>query len=352
MRRKGDCIELGVHRIAAGERTFIVAELSANHRQDISVAEELVHAAAEMGADAVKVQTYTPDTLTIDSSLPHFIIEGTAWSGRNLYDLYREAYMPWDWQPRLKEVAESLGLVFFSTPFDASAVEFLEEMDVLIYKIASFELVDVGLLRRVAATGKPVILSTGMATLEEIAEAVSVLWSGGAGGVALLKCVSAYPAPYREMNLRTIPNMAATFNVPCGLSDHTLGISVPVAAVSVGACIVEKHFTLSRASGGPDCHFSLEPLEFREMVQAVRQAEEALGEVSYKLTAAEEESRMFRRSLFVVESMEQGEEFTEENIRSIRPSLGLHPRYLPIVLGRKAARKIERGTPLTWDLVL
>ncbi len=330
---------------------LVIAELSANHRQDISVAEELIQQAAKAGADAVKVQTYTPDTMTVNCNNEHFLIRDTIWEGRTLYDLYREAYMPWEWQPRLKKLAESLGLIFFSTPFDDSAVDFLEEMDISLYKIASFEIVDTGLLQRIAITGKPVIMSTGMASLEEIAEAIHVLRSNGSGDIALLKCVSAYPAPYEEMNLKTIPNMAETFRVPCGLSDHTLGISVPVAAVALGARIIEKHFTLSRADGGPDAAFSLEPDEFAQMVKAVREAQAAVGDVCYELNESEKASRVFRRSLFVVEDIKAGEVFTKNNVRSIRPALGLHPRYLKVVLGRTAAMDIKPGTPLKWDLI-
>ncbi len=333
------------------KETFIVAELSANHRHDISAAQRLVEQAAKAGADAIKVQTYTPDTITINCDNKHFLINDTLWEGRILYDLYKEAYMPWEWQPRLKKLAESLGLIFFSTPFDVTAVDFLEEMDIPLYKIASFEIVDTGLLEKVASTGKPVIMSTGMAKLEEIAEAIHVLRSNGSGDIALLKCVSAYPAPFEEMNLRTIPNMSETFGLPCGLSDHTLGISVPVAAVALGARIIEKHFTLSRADGGPDCAFSLEPDEFAMMVKAVREAEAALGTISYSLTESEKASRVFRRSLFVVKDIKAGETFTNENVRSIRPALGLHPRYLKVVIGRAAVTDIEQGTPLSWDLI-
>lgn len=344
-------IEINNRRIGQGRPAYIVAEMSANHNQDYSRAMRIVQAAKEAGADAIKLQTYTPDTLTIDCDRDCFRIKGTLWEGKNLHDLYREAFTPWDWQPRLKELADRLGLDFFSTPFDPTAVDFLEEMGVGVHKIASFELVDLPLLRKVGATGKPVIMSTGMATLAEIDEAVSTLRQAGTRELALLKCVSAYPAPAEAMNLRTIPHLAEAFGVVAGLSDHTLGISVPVAAVSLGAAIVEKHFTLSRDLPGPDSAFSLEPQEFGEMVAAIRQAEKALGQVSYQLSDKEKASRAFRRSLFVVRDMKAGELFTADNVRSIRPADGLHTRYWKRVIGSRAGKDISRGTPLSWDLV-
>lgn len=345
-------IEINGRQIGAGFPTYIIAEVSANHHQNFERAIKTVEAAKAVGADAVKLQTYTPDTLTIDCYNEYFQIgQGTIWSGRTLYDLYGEAYMPWDWQPKLSEVAAELGLDLFSTPFDGSAVEFLDQMDVPAYKIASFEIVDLALLQRIAQTGKPIIMSTGMATLAEIDEAVSVIRGANKSQLSLLKCTSAYPAPPEEMNLRTIPHLATTFNVPVGLSDHTLGVAVPLAAVTLGACIIEKHFTLSREVPGPDSAFSLEPEEFREMVESVRVVEKALGEVSYLVTEREASSRVFRRSLFVVQDVRAGEMFTEANVRSIRPSYGLHPRNRDKVIGRCASQDIERGTPLSWDLV-
>ena len=345
-------IEISSKRIGSGYPTYIIAEMSANHNQDFDQAVKIIEAAKEAGADAIKLQTYTPDTLTIDCDNEYFCIgKGTIWEGRNLYDLYGEAYTPWDWQPRLKEMAVDLGLDLFSTPFDHTAVDFLEQMDVPAYKIASFEIVDLPLIRRIAQTGKPIIMSTGMATLAETDEAVRMAREAGATQIALLKCTSAYPAPPEEMNLRAIPHLAQAFDVPVGLSDHTLGIAVPVAAVALGACIVEKHFTLSRDVPGPDSAFSLEPQEFREMVEAVRVAEQAVGTVRYDVTEREQASRVFRRSLFVVQDIKAGEVFTEENVHSIRPGYGLHTRYLDNVLGRRAARDIQRGTPLSWDLV-
>lgn len=345
-------INIGTRQVGTGHPVYVVAEISANHHQRFDEAVKLLKAAKEAGADAVKLQTYTPDTITINCNNSYFQVQpGSPWAGRNLYDLYREAYTPWEWQGRLKEIAEGLGLGCFSTPFDATAVEFLEGLNMPAYKIASFELVDLPLIRRVAKTGKPIIVSTGAASLEEIDEAVRAARAQGTKEVALLVCTSAYPAPPGAMNLRRIPHLAETFNVVVGLSDHTLGIAVPIAAVALGASIIEKHFTLSRSIPGPDSAFSLEPEEFKAMVNAVRMAEKAMGSVSYGESEAESASRAYRRSLFVVKGMKAGEVFTEENIRSIRPGHGLHTRHLHEVLGQRAACDIERGTPLTWDLV-
>lgn len=344
-------LRIGRREVGSGRPAYLVAELSANHNQNFEEAVQLVRAAKASGADAVKVQTYTADTLTISSDAEPFRIVGTIWNGRTLHDLYREAFTPWEWQPKLKAIAEELGIELFSTPFDASAVNFLEGMGVPAYKVASFEIVDLPLLRKIASTGKPVIMSTGMASLDEITEAVNTLREAGGQGLVLLKCTSAYPAPPESMNLRTIPDLAARFSVPVGLSDHTLGTSVPIAAVAVGACMIEKHLTLRRAVPGPDSAFSLEPNEFRAMVDAVRTIERALGEARYGPTAEEAASRVFRRSLFVVENVAEGEIFTEKNVRSIRPGHGLHTRHLSEVLGRRARRAITRGTPLNWDLV-
>jgi N-acetylneuraminate synthase len=344
-------IEIAGRRIGEGYPCYIIAEMSGNHGQSFDQAIRIIKAAKDAGADAVKLQTYTPETLTIDCDNPHFRIKGTLWDGRVLYDLYSEAFTPWEWQPSLKEIARGLGLELFSTPFDASAVDFLEEIGVSAYKIASFENCDFGLLRKVAAARKPIIASTGMATLAEIEELVRVIRDGGGNDLALLKCTSAYPAPYDEMNLRTIPHLAQAFGVPVGLSDHTLGGVVPVAAATLGACIIEKHLTLSRSLPGPDSAFSLEPQEFKAMVEGVRIAERALGRVDYGLSAAEIKSRAFRRSLFVVENILAGESFTQKNVRSIRPSYGLHTRHLEEVLGRTALRDIERGTPLAWEMI-
>jgi pseudaminic acid synthase len=337
--------------VGPGFPTYVIAELSGNHNQDFEEACRLVRTALECGADAVKLQTYTPDTITIRSDRPEFRVGGgTLWDGQTLYDLYGQACTPWEWQPALKKLADDIGIQLFSTPFDPTAVDFLEKMDVPAYKVASFELVDLPLIEKIARTGKPVIMSTGLATLAEIGEAVDAATQGGASEIALLKCTSGYPALPEEMNLRTIPHMAEAFGLPVGLSDHTLGVSIPVAAVVLGACIVEKHFTLSRAVPGPDSAFSLEPDEFRSMVDAVRAAEKALGRVSYEVGDKESVSRAYRRSLYVVKELHAGDVFTTDNLRSIRPNNGLPPKYLGLFLGRRAARDIEAGTPLAWDM--
>jgi pseudaminic acid synthase len=337
--------------IGPGRSTYIIAEMSANHGQEFDAAVRIVKAAKESGADAVKLQTYTPDTLTIDSEKELFLIRQTIWKGVSLYDLYKEAYMPWEWQPKLKDVADEIGIDLFSSPFDFSAVDFLETMDVPAYKVASFEIVDLPLLAKIAGTHKPIILSTGMATQEEIQEALRTIRKEGGEEIALLKCTSAYPAPPEEMNLLTLPHLAKTFGVPVGLSDHTLGSEVALAAVALGANLVEKHFTLSRGMPGPDSSFSMEPAEFAAMVWGIRRVEKALGKISYELSEKEAESRHFRRSLFVVKDMRAGEVFSNENVRSIRPGNGLHTRHLGEILGKKAARNVDRGTPLNWDLI-
>jgi N-acetylneuraminate synthase len=347
------CIEIGKRRIGPGNPTYCIAEVSANHNQDYDQAVRIIHAAKESGADAVKLQTYTADTMTIASPRKEFRISGgTLWDGRNLHDLYGEAFTPWEWQPRLKKVAEDLDMDLFSTAFDTTAVDFLEQMGVPAHKVASFELVDISLIQKMARTGKPLIMSTGMASVEEIEEALQSAREEGATQVALLKCTSAYPAPAEEMNLRAIPEMARRFGVPVGLSDHTMGIAAPLAAVALGGCIIEKHLTLSRATPGPDSAFSLEPLEFKAMVEAVRTTEKALGKAYFGASEKEEASKVFRRSLFVVQEVKRGEAFTEANVRSIRPGHGLHTRHLGDVLGKRAIRDIERGTPLSWDLVV
>ena len=331
---------------------LIVAELSGNHNQDFNIAVKIIKAIKEVGADAVKLQTYTPDTITIDCDNEYFQIkQGTLWDGKTLYQLYQEAYMPWEWQPKLKEIAEDLGLICFSTPFDKTAVDFLEDMNVPAYKVASFELVDIPLIEYIASKRKPVIMSTGMASFEEISEAVDAAKRGGAKDIALLKCTSAYPAKAEEMNLRTIPHLAEAFDTVPGLSDHTSGIAVPIASVAIGALIIEKHFTLSRKRGGPDSAFSLEPDEFRAMVEAVRTVEKALGTVNYAVTKEEEKSRVFRRSLFAVRDIKTGETFTENDIKSIRPGYGLPPKFLKDVFGKKAKTNIKKGTPLSWELL-
>ena len=348
-----ETIHIAGRQIGEKFPVYVIAEVSANHNQDYNQAVRILHAAKDAGADAVKLQTYTADTITIVSEQEEFRVSGgTLWDGRTLHDLYAEAFMPWEWQPRLKKLAGDLGMDCFSSAFDSSAVDFLEEMCVPAHKVASFELVDIPLIQKMARSGKPLIMSAGMATLEEIDEALQSARKAGAAEIALLKCTSAYPAAPEEMNLRTIPEMARRFKVPVGLSDHTTGIAVPVAAIALGACIVEKHLTLSRSIAGPDSAFSLEPQEFKAMVDAVRITERALGEVHFGLSEKETASRSFRRSLFVVEDVKQGEVFTAKNVRSIRPGNGLHTRHLQDVLGRSAARGIKRGTPLSWEFVV
>ena len=326
--------------------------MSANHNQSFDAAVELVRAAKEAGADAVKLQTFTPDTITIDCHRPDFLIpEGNTWEGRTLYDLYSEAFTPWDWQPRLKAVAEELDIDLFSAPFDPTAVDFLEKMEVPAYKVASFEIVDLPLIQRMARTGKPLIIFTGMATLAEINDAVEAARTAGAQQILLLKCTSSYPAPPEEMNLVSIPHLSQAFGVPTGLSDHTLGIAVPMAAIALGAVMVEKHFTLSRSIPGPDSAFSLEPDELKALVDGIRTIELAIGKVDYSVSDHERSNRVFRRSLYTVTDVKQGDSFTEANVRSIRPGYGLSPKYLPEVLGKTANRDILRGTPLSWNLI-
>jgi pseudaminic acid synthase len=338
--------------IGEGEPVFIVAELSANHNQDIELAKESIHAIKECGADAVKLQTYTPETITIDCKNEYFQINaGTLWDGKTLYDLYKEAYTPWEWHWELKELAEKLGLIFFSTPFDPTAVDFLEELGVPAYKVASFEITDIPLIEYVASRGKPVIISTGIADLCDIHEAVNACRRVGNDQIILLKCTSSYPAPLEEANLRTLPYMAETFGCVVGISDHTLGVTVPIVAVAFGAKVIEKHFILSKDIQSPDREFSLTPEEFSQMVRSVREAEKAIGEVKFELSDRVRKNRIFARSLFVVKDMKKGEIFTEENVRSIRPGYGLHPKFLKDVMGRRAKKDIKRGTPLNWDLI-
>ena len=346
-------IHINGRPIGSGRPVYIIAELSANHRQDVDVAERLVRAAADVGADAVKLQTYTADTITIESQAEPFRHgEGSLWQGITLHDLYAEASMPWEWQARLKALAEELGMDCFSSPFDPTAVDFLVGLDVPAFKIASFELVDLPLIRQVARTGRPMIMSTGMATEDEVDEAVRAARDAGAREIALLKCTSAYPTPPEEVRLHALAFMRERWGLPVGLSDHTVGHTIPVAAVALGASIVEKHFTLSRADPTPDAAFSLEVDEFGAMVRAIRETEAALaGPPLLEPAPGELESRRFRRSLFVVEDIAEGEPLTERNVRSIRPGDGLHTREYERVLGLPAAQYIERGTPLSWDLL-
>jgi len=330
---------------------YIIAELSANHNGSLENAMAIVHAANDAGADAVKLQTYTPDTMTINHASEDFKIRGGLWDGYFLYDLYREAHMPWEWHEKLIKLGNELGLTVFSTPFDESAVDLLDSLGVPAFKIASFEANDLPLIRYAASKGKPLIISTGMARLGEIEDAVTAARQNGAPDIILLHCVSAYPAPAEESNLLNISHLAETFDVVTGLSDHTLGTTVPSAAVALGACLIEKHFTLRRSDGGPDSAFSLEPPELKQMVENTRVAWAARGHIDYQRTESERGSVIFRRSLYVVADVSAGEKFTTENIRSIRPGYGLAPKYAPDVIGRQATRDLRRGTPLDWMMV-
>lgn len=339
------------NRVTDSEKTFCIAELSANHNHSLDRALSLVEAAAAAGADAIKIQTYTAASMTIDCNSEHFRPQNPLWKDKTLFSLYDEAALPLEWTGPLQTRALELGLDFFSTPFSCEAVDFLESFSVKRYKVASFEVIDIPLLRRIAATGKPVIMSTGMASLGEIDEAVRTLRQGGTTDITLLKCTSAYPAPAEDANLRTIPHLAQAFGCRVGISDHTMGSAVAVAAVALGAKVVEKHFTLSRSGGGPDDSFSMEPDEFRCMVNDIRTVEKALGQVCYSPTEAQLRSRKNRRSLYAVKDIAAGEILTAENVRSIRPGYGLHPRYLDVVMGRRAQTDIAMGTPLSWDII-
>lgn len=345
-------MKINQKKIGPGSSPYIIAEMSANHNQCYETAVRILEEAKDAGADAVKLQTYTPETLTIKSQAPCFTIKDTIWKGRQLFDLYQETQTPWEWHPKLKQIADRLRLDFFSTPFDGSAIDFLESLKVPAYKIASFELTDLGLLKKAAQTGKPIILSTGMASIAEIDEAVRTLRAAGCSELALLKCTSSYPADPEDANLKTIPYLSQLFKVPAGLSDHTLGSTLPIAGVALGACIIEKHFCLSRKETGPDTSFSMEPHEFKQMVKDIHTAHKALGRVCFELSDKEKESIIFRRSLFAVKDIRAKEAFSPDNIRSIRPGYGLHPRYLDQILGKQAQRAIPRGTPLSWDILL
>ncbi len=347
-----DTIRIGSRLIGEGQPTYIVAEMSANHLQDYDRAEAIIRAAKAAGADAVKLQTYTADTITMDCENEYFQIkQGTIWDGTTFYKLYQEAFTPWDWQPRLVKLANDLGMDCFSSPFDFTAVDFMEEMDMPAYKIASFEIRDIPLIRKIAKLGKPVIMATGIAYLEDIERAVRVCREEGNDQIILLKCTSTYPSPYEDMNIRVIPHMAEVFDCMTGLSDHSMGSAVAVASVALGARMVEKHFTLSRADGGPDAAFSMEPAEFKKMADEIRIVEKALGRVTYQLTEKQERSREEGRSLFVTQDIGAGEVFTPENLRSIRPAFGMAPMYYEEVLGKKARVSIPRGTPMAWEYV-
>lgn len=345
-------IKIGDRLIGEGQPCYIVAEISANHNQSFENAKKIIHAAKKAGADAVKLQTYTPETMTLDCEGEDFQIPSdSVWSGKKLFELYAEAYTPWEWHPKLQKLAHDCGLDFFSTPFDETAVDFLQDLKIPVFKVASFEIVDLPLLKKIASTGKPVIVSTGMSSLAEIEEAVATLKNEGTKDIALLKCTSAYPALPSGVNLLTIPYLSKSYNIPIGLSDHTLGGHVAIAAVTLGANIVEKHFILSRTDGGPDSSFSMEPDEFSHMVTAIRDVEQALGGVSFEPNSDEQKSLCFRRSLFVVQDIHLGEQMTLENVRSIRPGYGLAPKFLDQVLGKRANKPVQKGTPLSWDLV-
>lgn len=346
-------IRIGNRYVGEGEKTYIVAEVSANHLQDYNRAEAIIRAAAEAGADAVKLQTYTADTITIDCDNEYFqITQGTIWDGTTLYKLYEEAYTPWEWQPKLKKLAAELGMACFSSPFDATAVDYMHEMDMPAYKVASFEINDIPLIRKIARIGKPVIIATGVAYLEDIERAIGACREEGNEQVILLKCTSTYPSPYEDMNLSVIPHMAQTFDCIAGLSDHSMGCAAAVAGVALGAKMVEKHLTLARADGGPDAAFSMEPAEFKQMVDEIRIAEKAVGRVTYDLTEKQKRSREDCRSLFAVQDIKAGEVFTEENVRSIRPAFGMHPMYYDKVLGQQAKTDITKGTPMDWKYIM
>jgi pseudaminic acid synthase len=346
-------IKLGKYKVGPNHRPFIIAEMSGNHNQSLDKALEIVDAAAKTGVQALKIQTYTADTITLNIKKGEFAINDpkSLWNGRTLYDLYQEAHTPWDWHKPIFDRCRELGLIGFSTPFDPTSVDFLESLEVPFYKIASFELVDIPLIRLVAKTGKPIIMSTGMASLSEIKEAVNAAREEGCDDIVVLKCTSTYPATPQNSNILTIPNMREILGTQVGLSDHTMGVGVSVAAVSHGATVIEKHFTLKRADGGVDSAFSLEPHEMTSLVVESERAWQSLGQVSYGPTDAEKPSLQFRRSLYIAENVKAGEILTEKNLRSVRPGLGLPPKHLPELLGKKVKKDAEKGTPMSWDLV-
>lgn len=344
-------IEIAGRKIGLAHEPFVICELSGNHNGSLERALVMLEAAAATGADAIKIQTYTPDTITIDCDRPEFRIEGGLWDGRTLYDLYGEAQTPYEWHAALFAKAKALGVILFSTPFDETAIDLLEGLDAPAYKIASFEVIDLPLIASVARRGKPMIISTGMANLAEIGDAVDTALKHGAPGVVLLHCVSAYPAPMDEANVRTVPDLAERFGVISGLSDHTPGSAASVAAVALGACVIEKHFTLARSDGGPDAAFSLEPSEFTALTRDCKDAWRALGKVGYDLLGSEQGNISFRRSLYVVADVAKGEVITTAHVRSIRPGFGLAPRHLDDVLGKVAKRDLARGEAFSWDMI-
>jgi len=330
---------------------FIIAELSANHNGSLATAIETIRAAKRAGADCIKLQTYTADTITIDCNKEDFLIKGTIWEGKNLYQLYKEAYTPWEWHKELMQIAKEEGLICFSSPFDKTAVDFLENLKVPAYKIASFEITDIPLIEYVASKGKPIIISTGIAEIADIELALDACHRMGNNNIALLKCTSSYPAPIEEANMCMVKDFAERFNVIVGLSDHTIGSTVPIVATCFGAKIIEKHFILDRSIGGPDASFSMDEIEFTEMVKAVREAEKAIGVVDYRLTEKQVKGKDFSRSLYVVEDIKAGEIITEKNVRSIRPGFGMHPKFLDEVLGKKIKINISKGNPLNQNLI-
>lgn len=346
-------VKLSNKIIGDSHPAFIIAELSANHGKSIDVAKNTIKAAKNCGADAIKLQTFTPDTITLNSKNPEFFINhNTIWDGQYLYDLYKETYLPWEWHEELFAYAEEIGIICFSSPFDLSAVDLLEDLNSPAYKIASPEILDIPLIDKCAKTGKPIIISTGIATISDIELAVKTCRKAGNDNIILLQCTTAYPAPIETANLKTINNLAETFNVVAGISDHTLGIVVPTVSVALGAKVIEKHFILDRTIGGADSSFSLEPNEFKLMVESVRQAESSIGKITYRTETKKTDLAMLAsRSLFIVEDVKQGEIFDEKNVKSIRPGNGIHPKYYFDILGKRANKDISKGTPFTWDLL-
>jgi len=348
---KNNSFLIGKRKIGPGHPTFIVAEISGNHNQSYKKALKIIDSAISAGVDAIKMQTYTADTITINSDKKWFQITEGPWKGQNLYNLYKKAFTPWKWQKKLKEHVEKKGVIFFSSPFDETSVNFLQSLKVQVYKVASFEIVDIGLLEKIGKTKKPVIISRGMASLDEIKLAVKTLYKNGTSQIAILHCVSDYPADPKDMNLTTIQDLAKIFKVVAGLSDHSLGITTSIAAVALGASIIEKHITLNRSEGGPDAAFSLEPKELKDLVRAIREVEQSFGKPTYIISKNEVKNRTFRRSLFVVKNIKKGEKLTKINIRSIRPGYGLATKYFDSVIGKVALKDVEKGTPLSWNLI-
>jgi pseudaminic acid synthase len=347
-------MKIGTHAVGIGQKPYLIAEMSGNHNNSLDRALEIVDAAAASGANAIKLQTYTAETMTLDLRKPGFVIEDpkSLWNGRQLYELYEDAHTPWEWHEPIMARARKLGIDCFSSPFDATAVDFLETLNVPAYKIASFEMTDIPLIRKVAATGKPMLISTGMATVAEIGVTVAEARSAGASDIVILKCTSTYPATPENSNLITIQNMIETFGCSVGLSDHTMGCGVAIASVALGACLIEKHFTISRTDGGVDSAFSMEPHEFRLMRDEVDRASQAIGEITYGGTSAEQASKQFRRSLYIAQDMQAGDVLTKNNLRAIRPGYGMPPSFFDVLIGKAVARNLEAGTPVSWDIFL